>query len=46
MSETIFISAGDVSGDLHAANLAEALKKTVPGLRIAAVGEAAEGSER
>ncbi len=36
--KTIFISAGDVSGDIHAAHLAEALKTLDPSLRIIAIG--------
>lgn len=35
---TIFISAGDVSGDIHAAHLAQALKELDPSLRIVAIG--------
>ena len=36
--KTIFISAGDVSGDIHAANLARALKELDPSVRIIAIG--------
>ena len=37
-SKTIFISAGDVSGDIHAANLVRALKELDPALRVLAIG--------
>ncbi len=36
--KTIFISAGDVSGDIHAAHLAKALKELDPSVRIMAIG--------
>lgn len=36
--KTLFISAGDVSGDIHAANLTRALKQLNPSLRIIAIG--------
>lgn len=38
--KTIFISAGDVSGDIHAAHLVEALKALDPSVRIIAIGGA------
>ena len=37
-SKTIFISAGDVSGDIHAAHLVEALKALDPSVHIIAIG--------
>ena len=37
-NKTIFISAGDVSGDIHAANLVRALKELAPSLRVIAIG--------
>ncbi|MBP5616370.1 MAG: lipid-A-disaccharide synthase [Elusimicrobiaceae bacterium] len=37
-NKTIFISAGDVSGDIHAANLVQALKELAPSLRVIAIG--------
>ncbi len=36
--KTIFISAGDVSGDIHAAHLARSLKELNPSVRIIAIG--------
>ena len=36
--KTLFISAGDVSGDIHAANLVRALKELDPSVRIIAIG--------
>ncbi len=36
--KTLFISAGDVSGDIHAANLVSALKELDPTLRVIAIG--------
>lgn len=36
--KTLFICAGDVSGDIHAANLVRALKALDPSLRIIAIG--------
>lgn len=36
--KTIFISAGDISGDIHAANLVQALKALDPAVRIIAIG--------
>ena len=36
--KTIFICAGDVSGDIHAAHLVQALKELAPTLRVAAIG--------
>lgn len=39
-SKTIFISAGDVSGDIHAANLVRALKELNPALHVLAIGGA------
>ncbi len=36
--KTLFISAGDVSGDIHAANLTRALKQLDPSLWIIAIG--------
>ena len=36
--KTIFISAGDVSGDIHAAHLVQALKELNPALHIIAIG--------
>lgn len=36
--KTIFISAGDISGDIHAANLVEAMKELDPSLRVIAIG--------
>ena len=38
MPMNIFISAGDPSGDIHAANLAQALKVQCPAARITALG--------
>ena len=40
MAETkiIFISAGDISGDIHAANLVRALKTQNPAVHIIAIG--------
>lgn len=37
-SKTVFISAGDVSGDIHAANLVRALKELDPSVRVIAIG--------
>ncbi len=37
-SKTLFISAGDVSGDIHAANLVRALKELDPTVHIIAIG--------
>ncbi len=37
-AKTLFISAGDVSGDIHAANLVRALKELDPSVRIIAIG--------
>ena len=37
-SKTIFISAGDISGDIHAANLVRAMKELEPSLRVVAIG--------
>jgi len=34
----IFLSAGDPSGDVHAANLVRSLKKLVPGVSVTALG--------
>lgn len=36
--KTLFICAGDVSGDIHAANLVRALKELAPATRIIAIG--------
>ena len=36
--KTLFISAGDISGDIHAANLVRALKQLAPSTRIIAIG--------
>ncbi len=36
--KTIFISAGDVSGDIHAANLVHALRELDPSIRVFAIG--------
>ena len=36
--KTIFISAGDVSGDIHAAHLVQAFKELDPTLRVIAIG--------
>ena len=36
--QTLFISAGDVSGDIHAANLVRALKELDPSVHIIAIG--------
>ena len=36
--KTIFISAGDISGDIHAAHLVQAMKKLDPSLRVIAIG--------
>lgn len=35
---TIFLSVGDVSGDIHAANLVRALKRLDPSVRIVGIG--------
>lgn len=37
-TKTIFISAGDVSGDIHAAHLVQAIKALEPSTRIIAIG--------
>jgi len=37
-SQLVFLSAGEVSGDLHAARLVEALRARVPGLRAVGIG--------
>ena len=37
-SKTIFISAGDISGDIHAANLVWAMKELEPSLHVIAIG--------
>ncbi|MBR2081664.1 MAG: lipid-A-disaccharide synthase [Elusimicrobiaceae bacterium] len=36
--KTVFVSAGDVSGDIHAAHLVEALKELDPSVHIIAIG--------
>ncbi len=36
--KTIFISAGDISGDIHAANLVRAMKELNPSVRVIAIG--------
>ena len=36
--KTLFISAGDVSGDIHAAHLVRALKELDPSVRVIAIG--------
>ena len=36
--KTLLISAGDASGELHAAALAEELRRRVPGLRVLGLG--------
>ena len=36
--KTIFISAGDISGDIHAANLVQAMKELDSSLRVIAIG--------
>ncbi len=38
MSHTIFILAGEASGDLHGANLARALREREPGIALAGMG--------
>lgn len=38
MAKHIFISAGDISGDIHAAHLVTALKELDPALRVSAIG--------
>ncbi len=37
-AKTVFIAAGDVSGDIHAAHLVEALKTLDPTLQVIAIG--------
>ena len=36
--KTIFISAGDISGDIHAAHLVQAMKELDPTVRVIAIG--------
>lgn len=36
--KTIFISAGDISGDIHAAHLVQAMKELDPSVRVIAIG--------
>jgi len=47
-SPTVFLSAGEQSGDLHGAELAHELKSVLPGVRLVGLGGsrmAAEGVE-
>ena len=37
-SQNIFISAGDISGDIHAGNLVKSIKKNNPANIVFAVG--------
>lgn len=37
-AKTVFISAGDISGDIHAAHLVQAMKELDPSVRVIAIG--------
>ncbi len=37
-TKTVFISAGDISGDIHAAHLVQAIKELDPSVRVIAIG--------
>jgi len=44
-SQTVFLSAGEQSGDLHGAELARELRKAVPGVRLVGLGGSRMQSE-